>query len=41
MQLSPLRAGLTACEGQLILADTNDFLDLGANSIELTHFRGR
>ena len=41
MQLGPLRAGLTAREGQLILADTDDFLNLRADAIEAAYLRGR
>jgi hypothetical protein len=34
MQLGPLRAGLTAREGQLIFADADDFFNLRADAIE-------
>ena len=41
MQLRPLRAGLTAGEGELILADPDDFFDLRADTIEPPHLRRR
>jgi hypothetical protein len=41
VHLGPLRAGLTACEGQLIFADTDDFLNLRADAIEAAYLRAR
>jgi hypothetical protein len=41
MPLGPRRAGLTACQPQLIFAYTDDFLDLGADAIEPAPLGGR
>ena len=41
MELRPLGAGLTAGEGELILAHTAHFLALRAEAIQATDFRGR
>lgn len=41
MQLGPLRAGLTAAKAEVPLTHPDDFLNLGAHPIELTHFCGR
>ena len=41
MQLRPLRACLTAGQPELILADPDHFLDLGAERIQATDLRSR
>jgi hypothetical protein len=39
--LSSVRARLTARQTPLILADSEDFLDLGTHAIEVAHLGGR
>ena len=34
MPLGPLRAGLTATEAEVILADPNHFLNVGAQTVQ-------
>jgi hypothetical protein len=41
MRLSPLRACLTACEAELILTNTDQFLNVGAHTVQLPHLHGR
>ena len=41
MRLSPLGARLTACEAELILADTDQFFNLRAYAVQLLHLHGR
>jgi hypothetical protein len=41
MLLSPVRARLTACQAQRILAGPDDFLDLHTDGIETAHLGGR
>ena len=41
MQLRPLRACLTAGQPELLLADPDHFLDLGAERIQATDLRSR
>jgi hypothetical protein len=41
MLLSPTPGRMTACQAQLILADSENLLDLGAAAGQLAHLRGR
>ena len=41
VQLRPLRARLTATQAELILADADDFFNLGTDAIQPTHLGSR